>query len=161
VVNRCWAGRGQRTAIKVKQGARYNAVNRIASCLNVHTGQLISRQRRTYPVQEMSRFFRFVDQHYPTAERIFLVLDNWFVHVHPYVLDYLAKDCPRIELVPLPTYAPWTNPMEKVWLKLYQELLYHHPYDDDWDGLKRTIENWLDRYVSGSQDLLRSVSLLP
>ena len=53
----------------------------------------------------MARFFRFVDQHYPTAERIFLILDNWFVHFHPYVLEYLAKQCPRIELVPLPTYA--------------------------------------------------------
>lgn len=53
----------------------------------------------------MARFFRFVDQHYPTAERIFVVLDNWFVHFHPYVLEYLAKNCPRIELVPLPTYA--------------------------------------------------------
>ena len=53
----------------------------------------------------MTRFFRFVDQHYPQAERIFLVLNNWFVHFHPYVLDYLAKNCPRDELVPLPTYA--------------------------------------------------------
>ena len=105
VVNRGWAGRGRCTAIKVKQGARYNSVNRIAGCLNVHTGQLISRQRSTYPVQEMARFFRFVDQHYPTAERIFLVLDHWLVHFHPYVLEYLSKQCPRIELVPLPTYA--------------------------------------------------------
>jgi hypothetical protein len=85
--------------------------------LNVQTGQLISRQRSIYPVQEMARFFRFVDQHYPTAERIFLVLDNWFVHLHP--------------------------------------------YDDDCDGLKQAVEDWLAQYTTGSQDLLRSVSLLP
>jgi hypothetical protein len=104
-VNRGWAGTGQRMAIKVKQGARYTSVRRIAGCLNVSTGQLISRQRRTSPVQDMARFFRFVDQHYPTAERIFVVVDNWCVHFHPYVLEDLAKQCPRIELVPLPTYA--------------------------------------------------------
>jgi hypothetical protein len=56
-------------------------------------------------VQEMARFFRFVDQHSPQAEWVFLVLDSWFVHFHPSVLEYLAKQCPRIELVPLPTYA--------------------------------------------------------
>ena len=71
----------------------------------MHTGQLISRQRSTYPVTEMARFFRFVDQHSPRAEQVFVVLDNWFVHFHSYVLDYLAKHCPHIELVPLPTYA--------------------------------------------------------
>src|SRR5215467_11857873 len=43
VVNRGWAGIGQRMALKVKQGARYNSVRRIAGCLNVCTGQLISR----------------------------------------------------------------------------------------------------------------------
>jgi hypothetical protein len=51
--------------------------------------------------------------------------------------------------------------MEKVWLKLYRELLYHHPYDDDWEGLQQAVEDWLVQYTSGSQDLLRSVSLLP
>ena len=51
--------------------------------------------------------------------------------------------------------------MEKVWLILYRALLYHHPYDDDWDGLKQAVEDWLAQYKTGSQDLLRSVSLLP
>jgi hypothetical protein len=51
--------------------------------------------------------------------------------------------------------------MEKVWLKLYRELLYHHLFDDDWDGLKHAVEDWLGQYTVGSQDLLRSVSLSP
>src|SRR5215469_8976410 len=106
---------------------------------------------RGVPIRErqMARFFRFVDQHYPQTERIFVALDNWFVHSHLYVLDYLSNNCPRIELVPLPTYAPWTNPMEKVWLKLYRELLYLHPYDDDWQGFKQAIEDWLAQYSTG------------
>ena len=44
VVNREWAGQGQRMAIKIKQGAWNNSDRRIATCLNVSTGQLISRQ---------------------------------------------------------------------------------------------------------------------
>ena len=51
--------------------------------------------------------------------------------------------------------------MEKVWLKLYRTLLYHHPYDDDWDGLKQAIEDWLAQYATSSQDLLHSVGLSP
>ncbi|HKF36493.1 MAG TPA: hypothetical protein VKB35_06285, partial [Ktedonobacteraceae bacterium] len=49
VVNRGWAGQGQPMAIKLKQGAQYNSVRRIAGCLDVSTGQLISRQRSTSP----------------------------------------------------------------------------------------------------------------
>ena len=51
--------------------------------------------------------------------------------------------------------------MEKVWLKLYRELLYHHSYDDVWEQLKQVAQDWLGKYTDGSQDLLRSVSLLP
>jgi hypothetical protein len=109
----------------------------------------------------MARFFRFVDQHSPQAQRIFVVLDNCFVHFHPYVLDYLAKHCPRIELVPLPTSAPWSNAMEKVCLKLSRERLSHHRYDDDWEGLKQAVEDWLAQYVTGSQKLLHSAGLSP
>jgi hypothetical protein len=62
---------------------------------------------------------------------------------------------------PYPLTLASPNPMEKVWLKLSRELLYHHPYDDDWEGLKQAVEDWLGKYTLGSQDLLRSVSLLP
>jgi len=34
------------------------------------------------------------------------VLDNWPVHFHPKVLLALKSE-PRIELLRLPTYAPW------------------------------------------------------
>jgi hypothetical protein len=40
-------------------------------------------------------------------------------------------------------YAPWTNPMEKVWRKLYQEVLHLHDFRDDWEALKREVERWL------------------
>src|SRR5262245_29381602 len=49
------------------------------------------------------------------------------------------------------------NPMEKVWLNLYRERLYHHPYDDDWEALQQAVEDWLGQYTVDSQDLLRSV----
>lgn len=51
--------------------------------------------------------------------------------------------------------------MEKVWFKLYRELLYHHPYDDDWEGLKQAIEDRLVQYTTGSQKLLHSAGLSP
>jgi len=88
-----------------------------------------------------------------------VVQDNWPVHFHEEVLAALSGS--KIVLVPLPTYAPWTNPVEKVWRKLYQEVLHLHHFGDDWDGLRRAVEQWLTQFADGSVDLLRYVGLCP
>jgi putative transposase len=43
-----------------------------------------------------------------------VIQDNWNIHTHPEVLTALAR-YPRIKPVWLPTYAPWLNPIEKLW----------------------------------------------
>jgi transposase len=78
-------------------------------------------------------------------------LYNWPVHFHGYVLDTLADSKRRITLLPLPTYAPWTNPIEKVWRKFNQDLFHHHPWSAEWDRLKSCS--------NASEDLLRYAGL--
>jgi DDE superfamily endonuclease len=66
-----------------------------------------------------------------------------------------------IQIVPLPTYAPWTDPQEKVWRKLRQEYLNLHRYADEWEALKQGVKHHLDQFRGGSRELLRYVGLLP
>jgi hypothetical protein len=66
-----------------------------------------------------------------------------------------------IQIEPLPTYAPWTDPQEKVWRKLRKEYLNLHRYADDWDALKLGVKNYLDHLRYGGRELLRYVGLLP
>ena len=72
----------------------------------------------------LRRFYREVLAAYPAAERIDIAQDNWPVHFHQAILSELSGT--RIRLLRLPTYAPWTNPIEKVWRKLNQEVLHQH-----------------------------------
>lgn len=160
-VSQAWSAQGSKTAHQVRQGWRSNTFCRIAATLNLLTGELIWRMRSRYPVKDFYRFLYFVAQHYQQAERIYIILDNWSVHFHPYVREHLQKRCPQVELVPLPTYAPWTNPMEKVWLKLRQDVLDQHPFQDAWKLLKQAVQDWLQRYEVGSLELLRFVGLCP
>lgn len=155
-VRRDWSAQGRKTAHKVRQGWRSNTLCRIAGALNPLNGELICRLRSRYPVKDFYRFLYFVAQHYPKAERIYIILDNWQVHFHPYVLEHLQKQCPQVELVPLPTYAPWANPIEKVWLKLHQDILDQHPFQDAWKQLKQAVQDWCNRYEVGSSELPRS-----
>ncbi len=59
----------------------------------------------------------------------------------------------------LPTYAPWLNPIEKLWHWLKQEVLHHHSLADDWEGLKAAVAAFLARFAHGSSALLRDVGL--
>jgi hypothetical protein len=66
-----------------------------------------------------------------------------------------------IQIVPLPTYAPWTNPVEKFWRKFRQEFLHLHRKADEWEELKRGVKGYMDKFRAGSRELLRYVGLTP
>lgn len=100
-----------------------------------------------------------VNAAYPTAERLYVALDNWPVHFHPALRTALAATT-RIRLLRLPTYAPWTNPVERVWRKLAQEVLHLHRHTDDWPGLCAQVQAWLDAALLPSEALLRYTGLL-
>lgn len=84
----------------------------------------------------------------PDARVIYIALDNWPVHFHDYVQEHLAKmkKPNRIRFFSLPTYAPWTNPSEKYWLKLSREWLRFHPYTGDKKTFTRELDGWLTRH---------------
>jgi transposase len=158
-VSRAYARRG-RDAKLARQAATAQR-RRIAASLEVNTGVVIARQRSRFNVKEMYRYLRLVEKRYPKAERVTIALDNWPVHFHPFVLEELAKRHSRIELLPLPTYAPWTNPTEKLWGLLAKDELNQHAFVEDWSGLKQAVTDWFTKYEHGSLDLLHSVGLCP
>ncbi len=96
---------------------------------------------------------------YPDAERIYVVQDNWSIHAHPDVLAAVAE-LPQIEIVWLPTYAPWLNPIEKAWRWLRQDVLKLHRLAHDWPTLRQRVTAFLAQFADGSQALLHYVGLL-
>lgn len=131
---------------------------RIAACLDVVSGQLVAWQRSRFNVETLLRYYQAVEAAYPQAERIYIVQDNWPVHFLPNVLA--AVQSMRIRLVRLPTYAPWTNPVEKVWRLLYHEVLHLHPWVEQWEALQAAVQAWLDQWTAPSPKLLHLVGLL-
>jgi transposase len=146
-------------APRAVQGTGYNTSRRIAGCLDAYTGRLICWQRSAFDHQTFLRYLHAVEARYPRAERMYIVLDNWPVHFQPDVLAALASS--KITLVFLPTYAPWLNPIEKVWRKLKQEILHLHRYQCRWKELQERVEAWLIQYDRPAPDLLHYVGLSP
>jgi hypothetical protein len=68
-------------------------------------------------------------------------------------------DLPQIEPVWLPTYAPWLNPIEKLWRWLREQVLTMHRLAGDWDALRERVNAFLDQFAEESHALLQYVGL--
>jgi transposase len=163
-----------------------NTATRIAGVLNPLDGQVLYRQASHLGIGEWVRFHQQICQTYREAVRIYVIQDNWPIHFHPDVLValeeqespwpiYRPKNWPEepsakakkqwgglqlpIQLVPLPTYASWTNPIEKLWRWLRQEGLHLHRLADRLEELRAEVRRFLDRFALGSLELLRYVGL--
>jgi len=66
-----------------------------------------------------------------------------------------------IKIIQLPTYAPWANPIEKLWRWVRQSILHLHRLSHDWSQLKLRIRDFILSFRKGSNELLRYVGLLP
>ena len=123
------------------------------------TGRVDYRDNYLVGREQVSAFYRQLDHVYAGAERVYVVQDNWSIHHHDDVQAAVAG-LPRLELVWLPTYSPWLNPIEKVWRWLRQDVLKLHRLADDWHALRQRVNAFLDQFATGSHQLLRYTGLV-
>lgn len=151
------AGRTPKARLSLQSNTRH----RISGALDTCTGQVCYTSAAKMGVTNLCAFLERVRSTYP-HHLLFVVWDNWAVHQHATVLATAARL--HLHLLWLPTYAPWTNPIEKLWRWLKQTLLHHHRFADRWKELKAALHAFLDQFAAGaaaSADLLRYVGLLP
>jgi transposase len=143
----------------VAQRAGNNQQWRTIGALNALTGQVHYLDGYIVGRQQVSHFYSRLDQAYPKqVGLIYVIQDNWNIHTHPDVLTALA-DYPRIKPVWLPTYAPWLNPIEKLWRWLRQDILKMHRWVEDWPHVKQRVRDFFEQFAHGSSALLRYVGL--
>jgi transposase len=165
---------------------RRNTLTRVVGSLDAMSGRVVYLRASKIGVHQLVEFYQRVRAAYPEAERIYVVLDNWPVHVHPDLLVALEAQesgwqppgAPNwrttarpaahkrwgelrlpIQLIWLPTYASWLNPIEKLWRKLQQEEIHLHRLADELERLRERIDGFLDQFANGSAALLRYVGL--
>jgi transposase len=132
---------------------------RVIGALNAVTGQVDFADHYIIGREKVSAFYRRLDHRYAHARRVYLIQDNWSIHAHPDVLATL-DGLPRCEPLWLPTYAPWLNPIEKLWRWLKGDVLKRHRLAADWAALRQRVQAFLAQFATGSDALLRYVGLL-
>ena len=142
----------------VAQRAGNNQQWRTIGALNALTGQVNYLDGYIVGRQQVIQFYSQLDRIYPEVKLIYVIQDNWNIHTHPDVLTALQQ-YPRIKPVWLPTYAPWLNPIEKLWRWLRHDILKMHRWVEDWPRVKQRVHDFLDQFVHGSSALLHYVGL--
>jgi len=182
---RAYEARGRPQPL-ARRSYRTDTATRTLGTLDVSDGRVLFWQGAHIELATLVRFYQALQRAYPDAERLYLIQDNWPQHFHPDVLValepqenpwpwYRPSNWPTepsptaqrrfgslrlpIQLVPLPTYASWTNPIEKLWRKLKAEVLHLHRLADRLDELREQVAHFLEQFAQGSLSLLHYVGL--
>lgn len=151
-----WAERGRQQP-RIDHSHRSNTVIRILGVLDAWDGRVQAWESYKIGVDRLGPWWLEAAKAYPKAEKIYLVMDNWPVHFHERVTRDLAKD-PRIQVLRLPTYSPWLNNIEKLWLWLRQKVSHTHSWSDAFAELRQELMAELQR-ASGLSDIKRYCGL--
>lgn len=76
---------------------------------------------------------------YRRAKTITLVLDNYIIHKSRKVERWLEKNT-KFRLLFLPTYSPWLNPIERLWLSLHETITRNHQCRYMWQLLQQITQ---------------------
>lgn len=179
-------GAGPHDQPRAERSVRRDTQARIIATLDAVTAQVVYARWAQLSVVRLVTFYQQVCAAYPDARRIYLVQDNWPLHAHPDVLAALEPQASSwpwyrpaqwpttpsaaalarwgtwqlpIQLVRLPTYASWLNPIEKLWRWLQQDVLRLHRQADAWEALGARVGRFLDQFAHGSAPLLHYVGL--
>jgi transposase len=125
--------------------------------MDMHSGKVVWVDGAVVGVEALCELLEKVRQAYSQEQALVLIWDNWPVHYHEKVLTRACEL--NIHLLWLPTYAPWTNPIEKLWRWLKQEHLHNHQLAEQFSVLKDRVRAFLDNFLLGSVDLLRYCGL--
>jgi transposase len=166
---------------------RSDTALRVIAALNAATGQVVWQRASAITVEQQVSFYQYLVE-VTGGGPLQIVLDNWPPHFHPNLLVALDSQhtpfpfprprwwatTPRtaaserwgtlhlpIQFLPLPTYASWLNPIEKLWRWLRQDVTHLHPWANQLRELGSAVDAFLECFDGPSPELLHYVGLLP
>jgi transposase len=101
---------------------RYGTVSLLAG-IDLLKGEVLGLVRDQHRSLEFIEFLQLADRHYPTGQRIRIILDNHSAHISKQTRAYLASVPNRFEFIFTPKHGSWLNLIESFFGKLARTLL--------------------------------------
>jgi transposase len=95
----------------------------ILAAMDLHSGYIFANVEDRHRSCEFIGLLRNLDEFYPAACRIRLLLDNHSAHISRETLEWLATRPGRFEYVHTPKHGSWLNIIETVFSKMVRSFL--------------------------------------
>jgi len=119
-----WIKKGLRKEIPANTGrARLN----LSGSIDVITHNMIVQEDETLNAESTVRFFRKLEDAYPSKRKIHVFCDNAPYYRNKTVKQYLETS--KICLHFLPPYSPNLNPIERLWKWMKERVVYNTYYE--------------------------------
>ena len=120
-----WIKRGSTRELKTNSGRqRLN----LHGAINAETHEITVIESETVDSSSTINLFSAIENKYPAAPCIKVILDNAKYHYSTLVKEYVENS--RIELVFLPSYSPNLNLIERLWGFFKKKVLYNTYYEN-------------------------------
>jgi transposase len=123
--------------------ARDHEYKRLGTCsilaaLDLHNGHITARVERRHRSREFIALLKDLDDYYPAACTIRLILDNHSAHISKETRAFLATRPNRFKYVLTPTHGSWLNIVETLFGKMARTFLRHLRVQS-WEELRDRI----------------------
>lgn len=148
-----WIKRGQTRELKTNSGReRLN----LHGAINAETYQMTLIESKTIDADSTITLLSAIENTYPGASRIKVILDNARYHYSKIVKEHLETS--RIDLVFLPSYSPNLNLIERVW-KFFKKKVLYNTYYEDVDAFRKACIKFFrnfDKYHDDISKIMQS-----
>ena len=132
-----WIKVGQQKQIKSNSGRK--RLN-ILGAYDPFTQEIVFDENDTINGESVIQFFQKIEAQYPNKASIFIVADQAPYFKCQEVKKYLETS--KIELIPLPTYSPNLNLIERLW-KFMRKRVINNLYYEKFKDFKEAVFNFL------------------
>src|SRR3990167_2080942 len=130
-----WIKRGEKREIQTTTGReRLN----LHGAINAETLEVTIIESETVDDASTIQLLEILEEKYPLALSILIILDNARYHYSRKVQEFLQNS--RIKLIFLPSYSPNLNLIERLWKFFKKKVLYNKYYENLEDFRKACIE---------------------
>jgi len=158
----CWTRRDL-PPLALKTNSGRDRMN-VHGAIDLSTGQTVMLEAERVDAQTTVRLFERIESRNPGMSTIYVFGDQAAYHKAQEVKEWLNRPERRVKFLPLPTYCPHLNPIERLWGEMHRFVTHNTCYatrkafcEAILEFLTRTVPNEFHRFRSRITDNFRVI----
>lgn len=147
---KAWIKKGKDKEMPCNTGRQRININGVYSPIDQ---EIIIREDESISSDSTINLFKQIESKHPELTRIFIIRDNARYYVSKQVMEYLKTS--KIVYIPLPSYSPNLNLIERLW-KFFKEKVVYNKYYENFTLFKESVFYFFEKEIFNYKEDLKS-----